>query len=818
MPPPPPTVVTDQARTVPGLVGREAKRTPEATAVVAGGLRMSYEDLDRRSARLARRLRTLGAGPEAPVGVLLGRSPDLVVALLAVWRAGAPYLALDASLPQPRLDVLVADFGTGLVLCDPAARDTVAATGATPVVPAETEGVWAASGKASEPGAAACVLPASGSADAPEDGVVVTHEVFADRVTAAVARLGLTAGDRVLHHADLLSDAHVWEIFAPLCAGAAVVLAPDADRDPAALVRVMGEHRVSVVRAGPSLLRTLAGQAGRPQCTALRAVVSCEGGGWQVHWSVEGSVESAAVSEVPVPVAFAGRAAAAPAAVAVEGDGFALTFGGLDEASNRWARCLRSLGVGHGSVVGVLVRRGPDLHAVMLGVWKAGAAFVPLDPAFPAARTAWLLADAGARVLVTEVAYVPDGFDRCVLCVDDPEVASALARASGAALGVAHDPDEAAYVIHTPGAAGRPYGVAVTHRGLANHAAWAARDLAGAGRGGGAVFSSIACELAVMGMWAPLLAGQRVLMLPQDLDVAELGERLAAAGPFSFLKLTSGQLEFLSKQLGDAGTAALAGVVVVEGEALRGPGAARLAGVLGPGRLVHEYGTAEASAGPCVHPVPADPGAGVVPAGTQLPGAVIRVLDGEYRPVPVGMVGELYVAGAGVARGYPGRGALTAQRFVPDPYGPPGTRMYRTGDLARWTEAGVAELVGRTDRQVRISGHRVDPAESEEALHDHPCVSEAVVVGCEPAPGDVRLAAYVVPRPGAEGLDSAVLAAHCGRRLPGYQVPGSFTLLDEVPLDADGRVDREALPDASVAVLEGDGGWRRFEDTQEGPK
>jgi amino acid adenylation domain-containing protein len=813
----PPTVVPDPARTVPGLVGREAKRTPEATAVVAGGLRMSYVDLDRRSARLARRLRTLGAGPKAPVGVLLGRSPDLVVALLAVWRAGASYLALDASLPQPRLDALVADSGTGLVLCDPAARDTVAATGATPVVPSETEGTWAAFGKAPEPGAAACILPASGSADAPEDGVVMTHEGFADRVTAAVARLGLTAEDRVLHHADLLSDAHVWEIFAPLCAGAATVLASDADRDPAALVRVMGEHRVSVVRAEPSLLRALAGQTGRPQCTALRAVVSCEGGAWQVHRSVEGTVESAAVSEVPVPVAFAGRAAAAPAAVAVEGDGFALTFGGLEEASNRWARCLRSLGVGHGSVVGVLLRRGPDLHTVMLGVWKAGAAFVPLDPAFPAARTAWLLADAGARVLVTEMAYVPDGFDRRVVCVDDPEVAGALARGSGAALGVAQDPDEAAYVIHTPGAAGRPHGVAVTHRGLANHAAWAARDLAGAGRGGGAVFSSIACDLAVTGMWAPLLAGQRVLMLPQDLDPAELGERLAAAGPFSFLKLTSGQLELLSRQLGDAGTAALAEVVVVEGEALRGPGAARLAGVLGPGRLVHEYGTAEASAG-CVHPAPTDPGAGAVSAGTQLPGAVIRVLDGEYRPVPVGTVGELYVAGAGVARGYPGRGALTAQRFVPDPYGPPGTRMYRTGDLARWTEAGVAELLGRTDRQVRISGHRVDPAESEEALYDHPCVSEAVVVGCEPAPGDVRLAAYVVPRPGAEDLDSAALAAYCGRRLPGYLVPAGFTLLDEVPLDADGRVDREALPDASVVVLKGDGGWPRLEDAQEGPK
>lgn len=814
---PPPTAVPDPASIVPGLVGLEAKRRPEATAVVADGLRMSYGDLDRRSARLARRLRTLGAGPTAPVGVLLGRSPELVVALLAVWRAGAPYLALDASLPQSRLDALVADSGAGLVLCDPAARDVVAATGAVAVVPAETGGTWAAVGRSPEPGVAACILPGSG-AGGRAGGLVVTHEDCVNRVVSGVARLGLTAGDRVLHHADLLSGAHLIEIFAPLCAGAAVVLAPDADLDPAALVRVMAEHRVSVVRAGPSLLERLTEPGGRSQVTtALRAVVTCEGGAWQVHrpapapgeklaaGPAEEPVASAAESEAAVPVAFAVRAAAAPAAVAVEGDGFALTFGGLEDASNRWARCLRSLGVGHGSVVGVLVRRGPDLHAVMLGVWKAGAAFVPLDPAFPTARTAWLLADAGAQVLVTELAYMPDGFDGQVLCVDDPAVEGELAWRSPAALGGAPDPDGAAYVVHAPGTAGRSCGVVVTHGSLAHQVGWLMRQLAGAGRGGTAVFSSVARDLAVPDLWAPLLAGQRVLMLPQDLDPAELGERLAAAGPFGCLTVAPEQLELLSRQLDDTQCLGPAGVVVVEGGALRGPAAARLAGLLGPDRLVRAYGTAEAPAGSWVRPGPAGPcpdegvGSGPAPAPTPLPGAAVRVLDDAYRPVPVGAVGELYLAGPGLARGYRGSGALTAQRFVPDPYGPPGARMYRTGDLARRTQEGFPELVGRTDRQVWIGGHRVDPAEAEEALHDHPCVSEAVVVGCETAPGeggpgDVRLAAYVVPRPGAGDLNCEVLSTYCAQRLPGHLVPARFVLLDEMPLDADGRVDHGALP------------------------
>ncbi|MEU0851856.1 AMP-binding protein [Streptomyces flaveolus] len=469
-----------------------------------------------------------------------------------------------------------------------------------------------------------------------------------------------------------------------------------------------------------------------------------------------------------------------PGAVAVQGDGFALTFGGLDAASDRWARYLRSLGVGRGALVGVLLGRGTELHAVTLGVWKAGAGCLPLDPELPAARLRALLAATGARFLVSEVAYGPDGFEGQVRYVDDPEVCGALARQSGEPLGGAPDPEDVAYVTQVPAAAGRPLAVAVTHRGLADHVTAAARELDGAGDGGTAVFSSVASEWAATGLWAPLCAGRRVLLAPQALDLAGLGEWLAVAGPFAFLVVAPGHLELLMRQLGEAGSAALAEVFVVAGGA-PGPAAARLTGLLGADRLRTAYGTAETSYGG-ITPLP--PGAD----------ARLRVLDGACLPVPDGAVGELYVAGPGVARGYVGRAALTALRFVPDPYGPAGTRMHRTGELARRTAAGEVQLLGRTDRQLWVRGHRADPAETEEALHDHPSVGEAVVLGVQAAPGDVRLAAYVVPRPGAQGLDAAALAAHCGRRLPGHLVPASLTLLDEVPRDADGRVERAALP------------------------
>ncbi len=506
-----------------------------------------------------------------------------------------------------------------------------------------------------------------------------------------------------------------------------------------------------------------------------------------------------AVSERPVPMVLGERAARVPGAVAVEGDGFAVSFGELEARANRVARHLRDVGVGVGSVVGVLLDRGPELHAVLLGVWKAGAAFVPLDPAFPAARIGTMLSDAGARVLVTGSAYAGELRDAAATVVDVEGEADAIAAQESAGLDVTVDPESTAYVIFTSGSTGRPKGVAVSHRGLANHVAWAARDLAEAGarRGGsgGAVFSSVAFDLVVPNVWAPLVAGQRVVMLPQEMDLSELGERLVAAGPFAFLKLTPGHLEILSQQLTEGQARGLAGVVVVAGEALPAPLAQRWTSWLGAGRLINEYGPTEASVGTCIHPVPTEVRQPVVPIGAPLPGMTMRILDAHMRQLPVGATGELFVGGTGVAHGYLNRPALTAERFVPDPYGAPGARLYRTGDLARWLADGTVEFLGRTDDQVKIRGHRIETGEVRTVLTDHPAVREAAVLGREHAPGDVRLVAYVVPADPAAPPASSELAAHCAEKLPAYMVPSDVTLLESIPLNANGKVDRRALPE-----------------------
>ncbi|MER7583674.1 amino acid adenylation domain-containing protein [Kitasatospora sp. NPDC097691] len=475
----------------------------------------------------------------------------------------------------------------------------------------------------------------------------------------------------------------------------------------------------------------------------------------------------------------------------------ATTYAELEAAANRLARHLRGLGVGPESVVGVLLDRGPDLLTALLAVWKAGGAYLPLDPGHPSERIGAMLATAGVRAVLTQEAYrdaVSGAAERPVVVLDAEPDRAAPAALPAERIGEPADPAGLAYVIFTSGSTGTPKGVQVHHHGLANHVRWAAAELAGRGSGGGALFSSVAFDLVVPNLWAPLVTGQRVHLLPQDLPLDRLGELLAAAGPFSFLKLTPGHLEILSRQLDERRAAALAEVVVVAGEAFPGRSADHWLGLLGPGRLINEYGPTEASVGTSILPVDRPQPVDVVPIGRPLPGLRMYVLDDALEPVPVGVVGQLYVGGEGVARGYAGRPDLTAERFLPDPYGPPGARLYRTGDLARLSADGVVDFVGRADDQVKIRGHRIEPGEIRSVLLDHPGVAEATVVAHRAANGDLRLAAYWVPagqdgRPGAEAL-----RAHCAGLLPEHMVPASFTALERIPLNRNGKVDRRALP------------------------
>ncbi|MFJ8190141.1 amino acid adenylation domain-containing protein [Streptomyces sp. NPDC096094] len=487
-----------------------------------------------------------------------------------------------------------------------------------------------------------------------------------------------------------------------------------------------------------------------------------------VEWNETGhEAETRSVLEL-----FEAQAVLTPRAVAVRAGDLVVSYAELDAQANRIAHFLRERGVGDESRVAVVLDRGPELIASLLGVWKAGAAYVPVDPASPAERVAAIVETSGARVVLDASRPSVEG-----LPVSAPERADDL--------------DRLAYVIFTSGSTGTPKGVELPHRGLVNHVAWAARELASQGTGGAPLFSSVAFDLVVPNLWAPLVVGQAVHTVPAAVDMADLGAHLVAQGPYSFIKLTPGHLEVLGHQL-DAGTvASLAGTVVVAGEALPGEVAGRWLAALGPGRLINEYGPTEASVGTCIHPVARARSSEVVPIGRPLPNMTMYVLDALLQPVPVGVAGELYVGGTGVARGYAGRPDLTAERFLPDPYGVPGTRLYRTGDLVRQREDGNVEFLGRLDDQVKIRGYRVELGEVQAVLAEHPDIREVFVTVHETETGDRGLAAYYTTDDGQPVDDPA---AFCGLRLPDYMIPASFTALAALPLNANGKVDRRALP------------------------
>ncbi|MFJ9929487.1 amino acid adenylation domain-containing protein [Streptomyces misionensis] len=491
-----------------------------------------------------------------------------------------------------------------------------------------------------------------------------------------------------------------------------------------------------------------------------------------------------------LPRLIAEQAARTPHAPAVSVGERTLTYAELVARADRVAQLLRARGAGPETVVGVRLERGTELVPCLLGIWRTGAAYLPLDPDQPAARAVETLADAGARLVLTQEKSAAELDHPGVLAVDTDLFAGSPAAPAGFPE-PPEDPDRLAYVVYTSGSTGRPKGVQVTHGGLAGHVAWAAGRLAGGpgGGGGSALFSSYAFDLVVPAIWAPLAVGQRLWLLEPDADLSELGARLSAAGPFSFLKLTPGHLEVLSRQLDAERAAALAATVLVAGEAFPGPLADRWRALLGPGRLVNEYGPTEATVGTCVYDVDGAQGEETVPIGRPLPGMSMQVLDADLRPVPVGVVGELHIGGAGVARGYLGRPALTAERFLPDPCGPPGARVYRSGDLARIRPDGNVAFVGRVDDQVKVRGHRVEPGEVAAALSALPGVRDAFV-----AAAGGQLVGYVVPHPEGVPAPVAELREALERSLPAYMVPSFLVELASLPLTANGKVDRAALP------------------------
>jgi amino acid adenylation domain-containing protein len=525
---------------------------------------------------------------------------------------------------------------------------------------------------------------------------------------------------------------------------------------------------------------------------ALRVIEEAERHRVLVEWN------DTAVDFAPalVPELFAAQVARTPEAAAVVCDATTVTYRELDERASRLARLLLASGVGPESVVGLCLPAGVDLVVSVLAVWRAGATYLPLDPAYPAERIGFLLADSGATVLLGTADGPPVGPVRTV-SPHDPALRSLPATPPE----VPSAPDRLAYLMYTSGSTGTPKGVAVTHAGLANYVAWAA-DAYGMAEGGGApLHSSPAFDLTVTSLLVPLVSGSAVVVSGAG-GARGLAALIRATGGFGLVKVVPSHLPLLAELLSDREAAGSTRRLVVGGEALTGPDVRRWLERAPGSVVINEYGPTETVVGCCVFEVTAgQPVADAVPIGRPIANTRLYVLDGALRPVPPGVVGELYVAGAQLARGYVGRAGLTGERFVACPF-EAGRRMYRTGDQARWTRDGELVFVGRVDEQVKIRGFRIEPGEVQAVVAAHPGVAQAAVVAREDTPGAARLVAYVVPAEHDDGLAAAV-GRFVADRLPEHLVPSAIVPLATLPLTHNGKLDRSALPVPEQETAEG---------------
>ncbi len=480
------------------------------------------------------------------------------------------------------------------------------------------------------------------------------------------------------------------------------------------------------------------------------------------------------------------RDPAGPAVVAGERT---LSAAGLDAASARLASALQARGVGPETVVGLALARGPELIVAIWAVLRAGGAYLPLDPVLPAerlgvllddARPALVLADGTGAAVLPASAAVPVLDTGTVLDTDGP----------GTALPARH-PDQLAYVIYTSGSTGRPKGVAVSDRSVVDLVLWARDHFTDDERSAVLAATSVGFDVSVFELFAPLLTGGRI-------DLVDGLTALSGAAPRPVSMICG--VPSVTADVVDAGTHLAARTVVLAGEGLPSATFDRIRAGTTAREVINLYGPTEATVYCIGWRTTAQAGelpGPAAPTGTPLDNTAVYVLDATLSPVPPGVIGELYVAGAGLARGYRGATGLTASRFVGDPFGPAGSRMYRTGDLARWDTEGLLHHAGRADDQVKVRGVRIEPAEIAAALTTHPAVGRAVVVARDDRRGDVELVGYLVPEVGTPvgEVDTAAVRGHVAALLPAAMVPARLVALERFPLGATGKLDLRALPE-----------------------
>lgn len=483
-----------------------------------------------------------------------------------------------------------------------------------------------------------------------------------------------------------------------------------------------------------------------------------------------------------------------PDAVALICDGQSLTYAELNSRANQLARHFRNQGVRVGDYVPVLMSRSAQMVIAQIAVLKSGGVYVPIDPDLPTERLAFMIRDCGARCIVADRAHNPGIVDNCVRWIDCLAAADAIQCESETNLESDHGVLPPAYVMFTSGSTGTPKGVIVPHHAVSRlainngYAEIGPEDCL-------THYSNPAFDASTFEVWGALLNGAKLLVLPGSIPLEP--NRFAAAlrdHGVTVLWITVGLFNQYAEELADV----FRGLryVITGGDSLDPATIRRVLRSSPPQHLLNAYGPTECTTFSTTHYIEAvAEDAKTIPIGRPISNARIYILDERRQVVPIGVAGELYIGGAGVACGYLNRPELTAQRFLPDPFSQsPNARMYKTGDLGRWRADGVIEFLGRNDRQVKIRGFRIELEEVEAQIARHVPIQQVIVIAREENPNDKRLIAYLVPRPDAGPIDVQGLRARLKTALPEYMLPSAFICLEQLPLTVNGKVDLRSLP------------------------
>ncbi|WP_040774040.1 non-ribosomal peptide synthetase, partial [Nocardia pneumoniae] len=826
--------------TLPQLLAMAVETNPDGVAVVQAGeelggradvpmesaARMSYAELDSRSTRLARLLLERGVGPEDLIAVCIPHSIQSVVALWAVAKTGAGFVPVDPDDSPDLVEQVVSDPGVVSGLTVGAVRDRLPGQ-VTWLVVDEPEFERALR---DHPADAVTHMDRARPLQGEDPAYVIHSRNSTERAAVTQAELSgfcdeqreryrVTPQARTLHFVAPSPDQLVLELLLAVSGAATIVVAPESDS--ARLAELLRREHVTHMFAAPATLAALdpagldelrvvvaTGQASPPD-VVRHWVRPVAGGAARLFFNGRERAETADSAATLVDL-FHAQVSASPESVAIVDPsvpgGRSLTYTEFAARVHRLARRLIDAGVGPETLVALGMRRSVDLVVAMYAVQEAGAGYVPLDLDQPVERIRYVLESAAPVCVLTTSRDGFDGGGVPTLSLDGLDLSGYSGEPVVDAERIAPlRPAHPAYVIFTSGSTGRPKGVAVPHAAAVNQIRWITSEY-GIGADDVVLFKTPATfDVSVWELFGPLSTGGRMVVASPDghRDPAYLGEVIAAER-VTMTSFVPSMLTVFATGAAAAGGADLGSLraLLIAGEAFTSDAVEAIRRV-SSAALYNLYGPTEFTVHATHAPV-ADDVTGAVPIGLPVSNTQAYVLDSRLHPVPSGVAGELYLAGAQLARGYFGRADLTADRFVANPFGAPGSRMYRTGDLVTADATGSLTFIGRTDFQVKLRGLRIELGEIESALRAHDSVAQAVaIVRSDERLGD-QLVAYIVPaqRPDDEQSHLDELRDHLAARLPAYMVPTAIVALDAFPLSPNGKLDRRALPEPVVRERE----------------